>query len=88
MSVYTDDNSLPADSAMIRWIVLKAIENLGKEMNIAPKLKSLMEETGFVNVSDKIYKVQKPSPGLSQKISNSDLRANFEIYTMEHARFV
>ena len=59
--VKTDDDSLPPDSAIARWIVNlnKATDNFGKELNIAPKLKLLMEEAGFVNVSDKTFTVRR-----------------------------
>ena len=57
--VKSDDDSYPADSAMARWLVNvnKAAEKFGKEMNIASKIKSYVEKAGFVNVSDKTFKV-------------------------------
>ncbi|KAI9784702.1 MAG: hypothetical protein M1816_000767 [Peltula sp. TS41687] len=57
--VQSDDNSYPPDCAMARWIenLNKAAVKFGKEMNIAPKIKSLVEDAGFDNVSDKTFKV-------------------------------
>ena len=79
MTVKSDDDSLPPNSAMARWtaIVNKAAEKYGKEINIAPKLKSLMEISGFVNVSDKIYKVGK-LPRLEGMSLNFELRADLK----------
>ena len=63
MTAYTDDDSIPENNAMVRWLanLHKATDKFGKKINIAPNLKSYMENSGFVNVSDKVYKVRKPS---------------------------
>jgi SAM-dependent methyltransferase len=59
MTIKADDDSLPEKSAMVEWIdtLNKASSKFGKLMNIAPTLKSSMEQTGFVNAVDKAYKV-------------------------------
>ena len=56
----TDDNSFPADSAMLKWTenLNAAANKFGKVMNIAPMIKSSIEKAGFVNVVEKIYKVR------------------------------
>lgn len=55
----TDDGSFPTDSALQRWFddLNQASVKFGKPLNIAPTLKSAMEQAGFTKVEDKIFKV-------------------------------
>lgn len=61
MTLKTYDNSFPENSALVKWVdnVNLAAEKFGKEMNIAPALKSAMEEAGFVRAVDQVYKVRQ-----------------------------
>lgn len=60
VTVKSDDGSLRPDSSFLRWFSLlhEASEKFGKQLNIAPTLGSLMRDTGFVNVSDNVFKVR------------------------------
>ncbi len=55
----TDDNSFPPNSAMVEWVtnLNEAADKFGKVMNIAPKIKGLIQDAGFVNVNETIRKV-------------------------------
>ena len=55
----TDDGSLPPDSAMLRWLshLNAAADKFGKPMNIAPMIKTLMEQAGFTKVQERVCKV-------------------------------
>ena len=55
----TNDDTFPSESAYLQVMtnLNQAVENFGKPMNIAPTLKSLMESSGFTNVSEQLYKV-------------------------------
>ena len=59
-AVTTDDDSFPENSAILEYykILNEAAAKFGKKLNIAPTLKSSIEQAGFVNVVDKIYKVR------------------------------
>ena len=56
----TDDDSFPENSAIQEYYktLNEAAAKFGKKMNIAPILKSSIEQAGFVNVVDKTYKVR------------------------------
>jgi len=58
-SVSSDDGTHLLAPTMIEWIekVNEAAMRFGKPMNIAPQVQSWMEDGGFVNVTDEIYKV-------------------------------
>ena len=58
MALKSDDGSLTKDSAMVRLMdnLNLAAGKFGKLMNIAPTLKSAMEEAGFVKAVDEVYK--------------------------------
>lgn len=55
----TDDDSFPKPSKLEEWVdnVNKAASTFGKVVNIALDLKKAMEDVGFVNVQEVIYKV-------------------------------
>jgi len=57
--VLSDDGTHLQASAVLDWQdrLVRASERFGKPMNVAPQLSGWMEEAGFVNVSDDIYKV-------------------------------
>ena len=56
----TDDDSFPEKSATLEWIksLNEAAARFGKTIDIAPTLKSSMEQVGFVNAVDEVYKVR------------------------------
>ena len=60
MTVKTDDDSFPENSYILEYykILNAAAAKFGKEFDIARTLKSSIEQAGFVNVVDKIYKVR------------------------------
>lgn len=53
-----DDNSIPGDSPYQQWIDLqyKALRSVGREWDWAMKYKEMMEEAGFRNVEQKVFK--------------------------------
>ena len=57
MKTMCDDNSLPANSAIKKWVdtIVKASTDAGHPM-VAASYKSLLEAAGFVNVVDVKYK--------------------------------
>ena len=59
MTLKSDDGSLLKDSFILQYIdnLNLAASKFGKVMDIAPTLKPAMEETGFVKVVDKVFKV-------------------------------
>lgn len=54
----TDDESYPPDSALKRWgeLIITAAAKLGRSADSALHYKSQMEEAGFKNVVQKVYK--------------------------------
>jgi SAM-dependent methyltransferase len=56
--VTSDDDSFPENSSILQYykILNEAAAKFGKTLNIAPTLKSSIEEAGFVNVVEKIFK--------------------------------
>ena len=55
----TDDNSLPEDSCWheFQTRLTEASQIFGKEMNISPKFRGFVQDAGFLNVTEKQYKV-------------------------------
>jgi hypothetical protein len=53
-----DDNSVPDDSPVQQWArhMMTAASNLGRPMNAAKTHKKYLEDAGFVNVTQVIYK--------------------------------
>ncbi|KAL2268072.1 hypothetical protein VTJ83DRAFT_2918 [Remersonia thermophila] len=53
-----DDGTLPADSAILKWntLALQAADTIGRSIESGKKYKEQMEEAGFVNVVEKVYK--------------------------------
>lgn len=56
---YSEDESLPEDSNIIRWIttLLSAFEGFGRDPRPGPKLGGWMEAAGFRNISYKKIKL-------------------------------
>lgn len=61
--VKSDDDSFPENSYILKYyrILNEAASKFGKKLNIAPILKPSIEEAGFINVVDKVYKVRLSS---------------------------
>lgn len=57
--ITSDDNTLRPDSALVKWqaALMKATDQHGKNMLVAPKHKQLLKDTGFTEVVDDVYKV-------------------------------
>ncbi|KAI9802363.1 MAG: hypothetical protein M1833_001869 [Piccolia ochrophora] len=55
----TDDDTFPKPSALLNWIenLNKAAATFGKPTNIAHAMKKYVEDAGFINVTEQIYKV-------------------------------
>ncbi|KAI5357521.1 Putative S-adenosyl-L-methionine-dependent methyltransferase [Septoria linicola] len=55
---YCDDDSVPQDSAMVRWGVLmaEAFAKMGRQAPTAEQYKQWLEDTGFENVHSEIIK--------------------------------
>lgn len=58
-AVGSDDGTHLLAPTMVEWVekVNEAARQFGKPMNVASQIQSWMETTGFVNVTDDIYKV-------------------------------
>lgn len=56
--VRCDDNSMPADSAYLKWsnLVIEGTAKVGRACDSAVRYKAQMEEAGFVDVVEIIYK--------------------------------
>ena len=56
--IRSDDSSLPKDSALYKWssLMLEASRNLGCPLNTAENCKRMLEEQGFVDVVEKVFK--------------------------------
>ena len=54
----SDDGTAPPESALVRWsdLLIEAFGKFGRPCNLAPKYKELMEEAGFVDVKEVVYK--------------------------------
>lgn len=54
-----DDPTLSKTPNLKEWVELvnKGLISFGKELDVAPKLKKLMEDAGFLDVTEKIVKV-------------------------------
>jgi hypothetical protein len=55
---YCDDDTLPKDSSASQWseLFLEACAKLGRRIPSVDDYKKWMEEAGFVDVVDKVYK--------------------------------
>ena len=60
---FTDDGSLPEDSKFDHWQkeLNKAASSFGREMRIATKVKGWVEEAGFEDVNQEVWKVRHNS---------------------------
>ena len=54
----SDDNTAPPDSAIVKWsdLLVEAFGKFGRPCNLADQYKKLMEEAGFVDVKEVVYK--------------------------------
>ncbi len=59
IKLFSDDGSLPPDSAMVRWddLCIEAFEKLGREPRPGPLLKGHLEGAGFANVREHVYRL-------------------------------
>ncbi|CUS09613.1 unnamed protein product [Tuber aestivum] len=57
--VYSDDNTLPPNSAVEKWTLLMAdaARKNKRPMDICRELQPMLEEAGFINVSREVYKL-------------------------------
>ncbi|RPA91495.1 S-adenosyl-L-methionine-dependent methyltransferase [Choiromyces venosus 120613-1] len=57
--LYTDDNTLPPDSAAKKWSLLlaEASRKNNRPIDIGKELQPMVEEAGFVNVHREVYKL-------------------------------
>jgi hypothetical protein len=57
-SFYCDDNTIPEDSSACRWseLFLEACAKLGRPIPGVDAYKKWMEEAGFVDIQERIYK--------------------------------
>lgn len=57
--LYTDDDTLPPDSAIKKWSLLlaEAARTNGRPNDIAGEFQSMVEEAGFINVYCEVYKL-------------------------------
>lgn len=58
-AIFCDDNTMPADCAMMRWVrdMCIAGEQVGRPVVVAKHLKQVYEEVGFVDVKEKMFKI-------------------------------
>lgn len=56
--IYCDDNSVPANSEMVKWaaMVAESTKNSGRSGQSAESYKSQLEAAGFVDVVQVVYK--------------------------------
>lgn len=75
----TDDNSLPEDSSYHVWQVhlQEAAEKAGRTMNIIPQMKGLVQNAGFTDVREDVYKVRKETECPHTHFSATVTRADF-----------
>lgn len=57
--VYSDDDSLPDDSAVHRWFreMATAADRLNRPANLGHKLREVYERVGFVDVQERVFKM-------------------------------
>ncbi|PUU75092.1 S-adenosyl-L-methionine-dependent methyltransferase [Tuber borchii] len=57
--LYTDDNTLPPDSAIKKWSLLlaEAARKNGRPNDIGGEFQSMVQEAGFINVYCEVYKL-------------------------------
>lgn len=57
--VYSDDGSLPPDSALANWgdLFLPCAERAGRSLLTQETMRSAIEKAGFIDVREKLYKV-------------------------------
>ncbi|KAL2424331.1 Methyltransferase pytC [Exophiala dermatitidis] len=55
----TDDNSLPEDSSYHKWQVElgNAATKFGRVMNVIPQIKGMLDDAGFQDIKEEVYKV-------------------------------
>jgi hypothetical protein len=55
----TDDNTLPPDSAFMKWIyeIKAASDEADRPLCVGPQLKGWLEEVGFEDVHESLYKI-------------------------------
>lgn len=54
----TDDNTIPADSAALRWgdLMLEAAEKFGAPLDSCKRYKQQLADAGFVDIVETVYK--------------------------------
>jgi hypothetical protein len=59
LNYYSDDNSLRPEHSMKKWIngCIEASEKNNRDTTPGPKLKGWLQEAGFINVREHIFKL-------------------------------